>query len=254
MPRCIFVTLLKALRLPALFDDFTLVGPKHSIIPLDRFQIEELVQRLDKDKTGMIDYRGLADTRKQMMRDYRRQLRREESRLKKEKHKSERVLKTFQSAVEMLSPHSSAVLSPGQKVQVEETSVSAPHFSTTPLSSWHHVMMTNSSRYSVPTMSQEAAQHLLSFSEQYSTSHMGLLASEIEDKYDSEPHASSQPQMSSQQPIMAYDEEAHLKSQPNINSAVHKGRNKSKNSIRRKFAKTSSTPKKLNPKNKVTKP
>ncbi|KAG7237251.1 hypothetical protein INR49_032584, partial [Caranx melampygus] len=61
----------------------------------------------------MVDYRGLADTRKQMMRDHRRQLRKVESRQKKEKQKSDRILKTFQSAVEAVTPHSSMVISPG---------------------------------------------------------------------------------------------------------------------------------------------
>lgn len=30
---------------------------KQSSIPLDRYQIEELIQRLDRDRTGMVDYR-----------------------------------------------------------------------------------------------------------------------------------------------------------------------------------------------------
>ncbi|KAK6478978.1 leucine-rich repeat-containing protein 74A, partial [Huso huso] len=120
-------------------------------IPLDRVQIEELIHRLDKDRTGMVDYRGLADTRKQMMRDQRRQLRKQESRQKKEKQKSYRVLQTFQSAVKAVTPRSSMVISPG----LPEDSSSSQHFSATPLSSWHHVVMSNSSRYSVPNMSTE---------------------------------------------------------------------------------------------------
>ncbi|XP_005742884.1 leucine-rich repeat-containing protein 74A [Pundamilia nyererei] len=123
---------------------------QQSSIPLDRYQIEELIQRLDRDRTGMVDYRGLADTRKQMMRDHRRQLRKFESRQKKEKQKSDRILKTFQSAVEAVTPHSSIVMSPGG---AKEDSSGPQHFSATPLSSWHHIVMSNSSRYSVTNMS-----------------------------------------------------------------------------------------------------
>lgn len=96
--------------------------------------------------------RGLADTRKQMMRDHRRQLRKVESRQKKEKQKSDRILKTFQSAVEAVTPHSSLVISPG--VAKEDSSGPQP-FSATPLSSWHHIVMSNSSRYSVTNLSSE---------------------------------------------------------------------------------------------------
>ncbi|XP_036928455.1 leucine-rich repeat-containing protein 74A isoform X2 [Acanthopagrus latus] len=125
---------------------------QQSSIPLDRYQIEELIQRLDRDRTGMVDYRGLADTRKQMMRDHRRQLRKVESRQKKEKQKSDRILKTFQSAVEAVTPHSSLVISPG--VAKEDSGGPQP-FSATPLSSWHHIVMSNSSRYSVTNLSSE---------------------------------------------------------------------------------------------------
>ncbi|KAI4872464.1 hypothetical protein NFI96_021054, partial [Prochilodus magdalenae] len=123
-----------------------------SSIPLDRFQIEELIQRLDRDRTGIVDYRGLADTRKQMMRDHRRQLRKVESRQKKEKQKSDRILKTFQTAVEAVTPRSSMVMSPGG---AKEDSSGPQPFSATPLSSWHHIMMSNSSRYSVTNLSSE---------------------------------------------------------------------------------------------------
>ncbi|XP_071354479.1 leucine-rich repeat-containing protein 74A isoform X2 [Trachinotus anak] len=125
---------------------------QHSSIPLDRYQIEELIQRLDRDRTGMVDYRGLADTRKQMMRDHRRQLRKVESRQKKEKQKSDRILKTFQSAVEAVTPHSSMVISPGG---AKDDSSGPQQFSATPLSSWHHIVMSNSSRYSVTNLSNE---------------------------------------------------------------------------------------------------
>nr|XP_014046628.1 unnamed protein product [Salmo salar] len=125
---------------------------QQSNIPLDRYQIEELIQRLDRERTGMVDYRGLADTRKQMMRDHRWQLRKVESRQKKEKQKSERILKTFQSAVEANTPRSSMVMSPGG---TKEDSSGPQHFSATPLSSWHHIVMSNSSRYSVTNLSSE---------------------------------------------------------------------------------------------------
>lgn len=85
------------------------------------------------------------------MRDHRRQLRKVESRQKKEKQKSDRILKTFQSAVEAVTPHGSIVMSPGGAK--EESSGTKP-FSATPLSSWHHIVMSNSSRYSV-TLSSE---------------------------------------------------------------------------------------------------
>ncbi|XP_035388808.1 leucine-rich repeat-containing protein 74A [Electrophorus electricus] len=125
---------------------------QQSSIPLEQFQIEELIQKLDRDRTGMVDYRGLADTRKQMMRDHRRQLRKVESRQKKEKQKSERILKTFQSAVEAVTPRSSMVMSPGG---AKEDSSGPRHFSATPLSSWHHITMSNSGRYSVTNMNSE---------------------------------------------------------------------------------------------------
>ncbi|KAL6105745.1 lrrc74a [Pungitius sinensis] len=125
---------------------------QQSSIPLDRYQIEELIQRLDRDRTGIVDYRGLADTRKQMMRDHRRQLRKVESRQKKEKQKSDRILKTFQSAVEAATPHGSIVISPGG---AREGSSGPRHFSATPLSSWHHMVVSNGSRYSVSNLSNE---------------------------------------------------------------------------------------------------
>lgn len=96
--------------------------------------------------------RGLADTRKQMMRDHRRQLRKVESRQKKERQKSDRILKTFQSAVDAVTPPSSMVFSPGG---TKEDSNGPQHFSATPLSSWHHIVMSNSSRYSVTHLSNE---------------------------------------------------------------------------------------------------
>ncbi|KAA0711545.1 Leucine-rich repeat-containing protein 74A [Triplophysa tibetana] len=135
---------------------------QQSSIPLEKFQIEELIQRLDRDGTGIVDYslltdrflysRGLADTRKQMMRDHRRQLRKVESRQKKEKQKSDRILKTFESAVEAVTPRGSMIISPSG---AREDWTGPQHFSATPLSSWHHIIMSNSSRYSVQNMSSE---------------------------------------------------------------------------------------------------
>lgn len=90
-----------------------------------------------------------------MMRDHRRQLRKVESRQKKEKQKSERILKTFQSAVEAVTPRTSIVMSPGG---IKEDSGGPQRFSATPLSSWHHIVISNSSRYSVTNMSSEHVQ------------------------------------------------------------------------------------------------
>ena len=94
-----------------------------------------------------------------MMKDHRRQLRKTESRQKKEKQKSDRILKTFQSAVEAVTPHESMVMSPGGGAK--EDSSGPQHFSATPLSSWHHIVMSNSSRYSVTNLSSEHVHHLL---------------------------------------------------------------------------------------------
>ncbi|XP_028292980.1 leucine-rich repeat-containing protein 74A [Gouania willdenowi] len=125
---------------------------QQSSIPLDRYQIEDLIGRLDRDRTGIVDYRGLADTRKQMMKDHRRQLRKVESRQKKEKQKSDRILKTFQKAVEAVTPRSSMVMSSGG---AKEESSGLQLFSATPLSSWHHIVMSNSCRYSATNLSNE---------------------------------------------------------------------------------------------------
>lgn len=79
-------------------------------------------------------------------------MRKFESRQKKEKQKSDRILKTFQSAVDAVTPHGSVVISPGGAK--EDWSGPQP-FSATPLSSWHHIVMSNSSRYSVSNLSNE---------------------------------------------------------------------------------------------------
>ncbi|KAM9466393.1 leucine-rich repeat-containing protein 74A [Clarias gariepinus] len=128
---------------------------QHSNIPLDRFQLEQLIQKLDREGTGIVDYRGLADTRKQMMRDHRRQLRKVESRQKKEKQKSDRILKTFQSAVEAVTPRTSIVMSPGE---IKEGSSGPQRFSATPLSSWHHIVISSSSHHLVSNTSSDRVQ------------------------------------------------------------------------------------------------
>ncbi|XP_060684990.1 leucine-rich repeat-containing protein 74A [Hemiscyllium ocellatum] len=83
-------------------------------IPLDLIQIEELLSKLDRDNTGSIDYRNLVDTRKRMIRDQREQLHKEETRQRKEKQKTQRVLKTLNSAMKAITPRNSFVNVPGQ--------------------------------------------------------------------------------------------------------------------------------------------
>ncbi|XP_061552902.1 leucine-rich repeat-containing protein 74A [Phycodurus eques] len=155
---------------------------QQSSVPLDRFQIEEFIQRLDRDRTGMVDYRGLVDTRKQMMQNHRQHLRKIASRQKKEKHKSDRILKTFQSAVEAVTPHGSVVISPGD---VKEESAGPHRFSATPLSSWHHIVMSNSGWYTVsnpssdhvhlPMLAGATPPHITKSSDLYSRSQPNLL-------------------------------------------------------------------------------
>ncbi|KAL8169132.1 UNVERIFIED_CONTAM: hypothetical protein K2H54_038454 [Gekko kuhli] len=103
--------------------------------------------------------RGLVDTRNQMMRDQRRQLRLEESRQKKEKDKDDRVLQTFNNAVEVITPRSSMVISLSQKslLQPEFESRPSTHFSATPLSSWYYPCTTGAS-----TNSQHSAEQAFS--------------------------------------------------------------------------------------------
>ncbi|XP_067894230.1 leucine-rich repeat-containing protein 74A [Heterodontus francisci] len=131
-------------------------------IPLDLVQVEELISKLDKGNTGAIDYRNLVDTRKRMIRDQREQLHKEETRQRKEKQKTQQVLKTLKSAMKAITPRSSIVILPGQvklpDIQPLKSS-SSQHLSGTPLSSWHHVVMSNSSRYSVPILSSVQMHH-----------------------------------------------------------------------------------------------
>ncbi|XP_019742708.1 leucine-rich repeat-containing protein 74A-like isoform X2 [Hippocampus comes] len=152
---------------------------QQSSVPLDRFQIEELIQRLDRDRTGMVDYRGLVDTRKQMMQNHRRQLRKVASRLKKEKRKSDRILKTFQNAVEAVTPHGSAVISPED---TKEDSTGSNRFSATFLSSRHHIVMSNSG-----TISNPSSGHI----------HLPVLAGRTPHRFTKSPnlHSRSQPNL-----------------------------------------------------------
>ncbi|XP_059505395.1 uncharacterized protein LOC125455513 [Stegostoma tigrinum] len=124
-------------------------------IPLDLVQVEELLSKLDRGNTGSIDYRNLVDTRKRMIRHQREQLHKEETRQRKEKQKSQWVLKTLNSAMKAITPRSSIVIVPGQiKLPAIQPlkSFSSQQLSGTSLSSWHHVEMSNSSQYSVPIL------------------------------------------------------------------------------------------------------
>uniref|UniRef100_A0A7M4EBU3 Leucine rich repeat containing 74A n=1 Tax=Crocodylus porosus TaxID=8502 RepID=A0A7M4EBU3_CROPO len=100
---------------------------QQSSILLDRAQIRELVQKLDGNRTGVVDYRGLVDTHKQMVQDQRCQLRREESRQKKERNKQfvERYLDcTFSK--EKASWKMWTVHSEKKKLQIKRTNLVIP--------------------------------------------------------------------------------------------------------------------------------
>ncbi|KAJ7345028.1 hypothetical protein JRQ81_000978 [Phrynocephalus forsythii] len=125
-----------------------------------------------------------------MVRDQRRQLRLEESRQKKEKHKNERVLETFKSAVEVVTPHSSIVISPSQKSMAQTEYESPPpiHVSTTPVSSWYCPAATGMSTSSQHSPGQTpSSNNRLSQSESVSR---GLPNSDLEMKFYSEPNLS----------------------------------------------------------------
>ncbi|KAM8921315.1 leucine-rich repeat-containing protein 74A [Pelodytes ibericus] len=99
-------------------------------LPLDGAQIDALLQTLDKEETGIVDYRNLVDSRKKMMREQREKLRRKERREKQEKQRSQRALQSFHSAVRALTPP------PASRVPLDGSASSA-RFSVTPLSSWY---------------------------------------------------------------------------------------------------------------------
>ncbi|XP_040268304.1 leucine-rich repeat-containing protein 74A [Bufo bufo] len=88
-------------------------------LPLDAAQIDSLVQRLDREQTGTIDYRDLVDSRKEMVKEERKQQRRRGRRERQERERSERALKSFHNAVRALTP------SPG-------SGASSAQFSVTP--------------------------------------------------------------------------------------------------------------------------
>ncbi|XP_053561993.1 leucine-rich repeat-containing protein 74A [Bombina bombina] len=73
-------------------------------IPLDGKQIDALVERLDKEQTGSVDYRDLVDTRKEMMKEKRKEQRRRERRERQERQRSQRTLRSFHRAVRALTP------------------------------------------------------------------------------------------------------------------------------------------------------
>ncbi|XP_074853617.1 leucine-rich repeat-containing protein 74A [Carettochelys insculpta] len=187
---------------------------QQSRIPLDRAQIAELVHKLDRHQTGVVDYRGLVDTQKQMVRDQRWQLRREESRQKKEKYKSERALQTFKNAVEMVRPRSSLVMSSGQKPLVLPKSKPA-HFSTTSLNSWCQPATTSSQNSAEPSFSKQKnpSNNQLSQSEPHSAS-QGISVSDLEVKYYSQPNLSiSEAQTHYQHSMATSDLEMYSKAQ-----------------------------------------
>ncbi|XP_051875581.1 leucine-rich repeat-containing protein 74A [Pristis pectinata] len=136
-------------------------------IPLDLIQVEELINKLDKENTGAIDYRKLVDTRNQMIQAHREQLRKEETRQRNEKQKTQRVLKTFRSAIKAITPRGSTVISSSQ-VKLPDIhplkSSSSRHLSATPLSLWHRVVVSSSTRHSAPTLSSVQVHRQLSYS------------------------------------------------------------------------------------------
>ncbi|XP_069806371.1 leucine-rich repeat-containing protein 74A [Dendropsophus ebraccatus] len=99
-------------------------------LPLDAAQMDSLVQRLDKDQTGTIDYRDLVDSRKKMMREQRKQQRRKEKKERQERQRSERALRSFHNAVRALTP-------PAAPREAPASGGSSAHFSVTPCSSWY---------------------------------------------------------------------------------------------------------------------
>ncbi|XP_075470808.1 leucine-rich repeat-containing protein 74A [Ascaphus truei] len=101
----------------------------HAGLPLDGAQMDALVQRLDKEQTGSVDYRDLVDSRKQMMREKRVEQRRRERRERQERQRSERALRSFHTAVRALTP-------PPASRGVPRASASPTHFAD-PLSSWY---------------------------------------------------------------------------------------------------------------------
>ncbi|CAH2328488.1 leucine-rich repeat-containing 74A [Pelobates cultripes] len=99
-------------------------------LPLDGAQMEALLQTLDKEQTGSVDYRDLVDSRKKMVKEHREKLRRKERRERQERQRSQRALRSFHNAVRALTPP------PAPKVAAGGSASSA-HLSVTSLSSWY---------------------------------------------------------------------------------------------------------------------
>ncbi|XP_068110601.1 leucine-rich repeat-containing protein 74A [Hyperolius riggenbachi] len=99
-------------------------------LPLDSVQIDILVQRLDKEQTGTIDYRVLVDSRKKMMKDQRKKQRRRETKERQERQRSQRALQSFHNAVRALTP-------PPASRDTAGSNRSSAHFSGSQLSSWY---------------------------------------------------------------------------------------------------------------------
>uniref|UniRef100_UPI00398F0411 leucine-rich repeat-containing protein 74A n=1 Tax=Pristiophorus japonicus TaxID=55135 RepID=UPI00398F0411 len=177
-------------------------------IPLDLVQVEDLINKLDTDNTGAIDYRNLVDSRKRMIRDQREQLRKEETRQRKESHKTQRVLKTLKSAMKAITPRSSIVISAGQiklpDIQPLESS-SARRLSATPLGSWHHAVTSIGNRYWVPTLSRVQGHRPLSHSDNMPS------ASGVRSDVSLRQHSISQPDLVPKSPM-------HSLSCPNMTS------------------------------------
>ncbi|XP_041429859.1 leucine-rich repeat-containing protein 74A [Xenopus laevis] len=99
-------------------------------LPLNGAQLDALVQTLDKDETGFVDYRDLVDTRNKMVRDQREEQRRKERKKRQKKQRSERALRSFHSAVRAFTP-------PPASRGAQDHSISPVHVSVTSLSSWY---------------------------------------------------------------------------------------------------------------------
>ncbi|XP_075050731.1 leucine-rich repeat-containing protein 74A [Mixophyes fleayi] len=99
-------------------------------VTLDAVQMDSLLQRLDKDQSGTIDYRNLVDSRKKMVKDLRKQQRRRERRERQERQRRERALKSFHNAVRALTP-------PPASREAPASNASSAHFSVSPVSSWY---------------------------------------------------------------------------------------------------------------------
>ncbi|KAM5129993.1 leucine-rich repeat-containing protein 74A [Mantella aurantiaca] len=121
-------------------------------LPLDSAQIDCLVQRLDRQQTGTIDYRDLVDSRKKMVKDQRKQQRTKARKEHLEKQRSQRTLKSFHNAVRALTP-------PPASREAAGSNRSSAHFSDSPLSSWYQEIA-NADESSSPHMQHGAFETL----------------------------------------------------------------------------------------------